>query len=162
MITLHLLRHAKSDWDGGEPDHDRPLAPRGERAAAAMATYCRQQGIAPDYILCSTARRTLDTLAILRDGLPDRVSVETTRDIYEIGAAQIVARLKMIPVQARVALVVGHNPGMEDTVRLLTGAGVAPKFPTCGLATLESASGWAALGPRCAELRRFVTPKDLV
>lgn len=162
MITLHLLRHAKSDWDGGEPDHDRPLAPRGERAAAAMAVYCRQQGIAPDFILCSSARRTLETLAILRGGLPEGAKVETTREIYEVGAGQLVARLKTIPLRTRIALVVGHNPGMEDTVRLLTGDGVGVKFPTCGLATLESASGWAALGPRKAELRRFVTPKDLV
>lgn len=162
MITLHLLRHAKSDWDGGEPDHERPLAARGERAAAAMAVYCRQQGIAPDLILCSTARRTLDTLAILRDGLPSEVRVDTTRDIYEVGASQVIARLKKIPVSVRVALVIGHNPGMEDTTRLLTGGGVGTKFPTCALATLESASGWAALGPRGAALRRFVTPKDLV
>lgn len=162
MITLHLLRHAKSDWDGGEPDHDRPLAPRGERAAAAMAVYCRQQGIAPDVILCSSARRTVETLTILRGGLPEGVKVETTRDIYEVGAAQLVSRLKAIPVKARIALVIGHNPGMEDTVRLLTGGGVGIKFPTCALATLESTSGWPSLGPRTAVLRRFVTPKELV
>jgi len=162
MITLHLLRHAKSDWDGGEPDHDRPLAARGERAAAAMSMYCRQQGIAPDLILCSTARRTLDTLALVRNGLPDGVKIETTRDIYEVGASQVVARLKRIPAAVRVALVIGHNPGMEDTVRLLTGEAIGSKFPTGALATLESGSGWAALGPRCASLRRFVTPKDLV
>lgn len=162
MITLHMLRHAKSDWDGGEPDHERPLSARGERAAAAMAVYCRQQGISPDLVLCSTARRTLDTLAILRSGLPEGVMVETTREIYEVGAAQIVARLKKIPVSVRVAMIVGHNPGMEDTVRLLTGSTVGAKFPTCALATLESPSGWPALSARCAELRRFVTPKDLV
>ena len=162
MITLHLLRHAKSDWDGGEADHDRPLSARGERAAAAMAVYCRQQGIAPDFVLCSSARRTLDTLAILRDGLPEDLAVETTRDIYLASAAQIVARLKTVPVKAKVALAIGHNPGMEDTVRVLTGDSMGVKFPTCALATLQSASGWAALGTRSAELRRFVTPKDLV
>ena len=162
MITLHLLRHAKSDWDGGEPDHDRPLAPRGERAAAAMAVYCRQQGIAPDVILCSSARRTVETLAIMRGGLPEGMKVETTRDIYEVGAGKLVARLKAIPVKTRVAMVIGHNPGMEDTVHLLTGARVGEKFPTCALATLESSSGWASLGPRTASLRRFVTPKELI
>ena len=162
MITLHLLRHAKSDWDGAESDHDRPLAMRGERAAAAMAVFCRQQGIAPDLILCSSARRTVDTLEILRAGLPDSVKVETTQELYLPSAAQLVTRLKAIPVKFRIALVIGHNPGMEDAVHLLTGDGVGVKFPTCGLATLESSSGWASLGPRKAELRRFVTPKDLV
>lgn len=162
MITLHLVRHAKSDWAGGEADHDRPLAARGERAAAAMAVYCRQQGIAPDVILCSTARRTVETLKVLQHGMPEGVSVEFTRDIYEVGAAQIVARLRRIPVKVKVAMVVGHNPGMEDTVRLLTGQAAASKFPTGALATLTSSSGWAALGSRTAELSRFITPKDLV
>lgn len=162
MVTLHLLRHAKSDWDGGEPDHDRPLAPRGERAAAAMAVYCRQHGIAPDLVVCSTARRTLDTLALLRAGLPETLRVETTRDLYEVGATRILARMRSIPEDVRVALVVGHNPGMEDTVRLLTGGGVGAKFPTGAIATLEAAGDWATLAPGCAELRRFVTPKDLV
>lgn len=162
MITLHLMRHAKSDWDGGEADHDRPLAPRGERAAAAMAVYCRQQGISPDFILCSSARRTLETLEILRGCLPDDVPVETTRDIYMASAAQLLARLKSIPVQARVALVIGHNPGMEDAVGLLCGAGVGVKFPTCAMATLQASTGWASLGSRKAELRRFITPKDLI
>ena len=162
MITLHLLRHAKSDWDGGEADHDRPLSARGERAAAAMAVYFRQQGIAPDFVLCSSARRTRDTLSILRGGLPDDVAVETTRDIYLATAAQLVARLKSIPVRSRIALAIGHNPGMEDTVRVLTGDSAGLKFPTCALATLDSTSGWATLGAGRAELRRFVTPKDLV
>lgn len=162
MITLHFMRHAKSSWDGGEIDHDRPLAARGERAAAAMAVYCRQEGIAPDLVLCSTARRTIDTLALVRAGLPDGVMVETTRDLYEVGATQIIARLRQIPVRVRVAMVIGHNPGMEDSVHLLTGSGVGPRFPSGALATLESSSGWAALGPRTADLRRFTTPKDLV
>ncbi|MEQ8585987.1 MAG: histidine phosphatase family protein [Thalassobaculaceae bacterium] len=162
MITLHLLRHAKSDWNGEEADHDRPLSARGERAAAAMAVYCRQQGIAPDFVLCSSARRTVETLRILRQGLPEDLRVETTRDIYEVDASKVMARLKRIPASARVALVVGHNPGMEDTVRLLTGAPAATKFPTCALATLTSRAGWAALAPRSAELKRFVVPKDLV
>lgn len=162
MITLHLVRHAKSDWDGDEADHERRLAARGERAAAAMAVYCRQQGIAPDIVLCSSARRTLETLKILQGGLPDGVSVEVTRDLYEVGASEIVSRLKRIPVKARVAMVIRHNPGMEDAVRLLTGHPAATKFPTGALATLVSSAGWPALGPRTASLRRFVVPKDLV
>lgn len=162
MITLHLLRHVKSSWDGDEPDHDRPLNERGERAAAAMAVYCRQRGIAPDLVLCSTSRRTVDTLGCLRSGLPEGVPVELTRDIYEVGAERLLTRLRAIAPSVGVAMVIGHNPGMEDTVHLLTGRGVGVKFPTGALATLCSAGGWADLGPRTADLHRFVTPKDLV
>ena len=40
MKRLHILRHAKSSWD--EPDladHERPLAPRGEKAALRIAEH---------------------------------------------------------------------------------------------------------------------------
>ncbi len=74
-----LLRHAKSSW--GAPtlsDHERPLSPRGERAAAAMGMYLARSEPAPDVILCSSARRTRETLDTVRarlSGAP-RVSVE--------------------------------------------------------------------------------------
>ena len=61
---LYVLRHVKSSWDEpGRPDHDRPLAPRGRKALKVLADYVSSREIHPDVVLCSTARRTLDTLA---------------------------------------------------------------------------------------------------
>ena len=162
MVTLHLLRHAKSSWDGDEKDHDRPLSPRGERAAAAMAVYLRQTGIAPDLILCSDARRTRDTLVLVRDGLPADAAVELTRDLYEVGAAQILDRLNRLDARHGVVMIIGHNPGLEDLASRLAGDRVGAKFPTGGLATLESDGNWKDLGRRAARVTRFVVPKDLV
>jgi phosphohistidine phosphatase len=63
MKRLYLLRHAKSSWkDTSLPDHDRPLAGRGRRAAKAIARHMREQGIEPDLVLCSSARRARETL----------------------------------------------------------------------------------------------------
>ena len=60
---LYLLRHAKSSWkDEGLADHDRPLARRGRRAAKAIARHLREQGVEPELVLCSTARRARETL----------------------------------------------------------------------------------------------------
>ncbi len=162
MVTLHLLRHAKSSWDGDEPDHQRPLSRRGERAAAAMAVYFRQFGIAPSLILCSDARRTRDTLAAMRTGLPDDATVTLTRALYEVGASEILQTLNQTPETHRSVMVIGHNPGLEDLVLSLVGDPVGAKFATGALATLESDTGWADLGPRAARLVRFVTPKELV
>jgi len=58
MKRIYLLRHAKSSWKHHElADHDRPLAGRGKRAAKAIARHMRAQELAPELVLCSSARR---------------------------------------------------------------------------------------------------------
>lgn len=171
MPTLLLLRHAKSSWDDpGLRDHDRPLSDRGERSASAMAAYLRQNGVAPDLVLCSSARRTVDTLAAVRLGLPEGLKVETARDLYEAGAAALLDRLRRVPATVGTLLVIGHNPGLEDLATRLSGADSDPgavkalgrKFPTCALATLSFGGDWGGLAWSGARLAGFVTPKDLV
>jgi phosphohistidine phosphatase len=152
---LYLLRHAKSSWSDPElADHDRPLAPRGRRAAKAIGRYLREQRIEPALVLCSSATRARETLE--RVGLPDAL-VEP--ELYGAGASVLLARLRQVPEDPPSVMLIGHNPGMEDLVRLL--AGEAPdKFPTAALATL-AISNWASLDRGTAELVDFVRPKDL-
>ena len=59
---LVLLRHAKSAWPD-VPDHDRPLARRGQRDAPVIGRWLSDSGLLPDQVLCSTARRASETLA---------------------------------------------------------------------------------------------------
>lgn len=171
MPILHLLRHAKSSWEStARDDHDRPLSERGQRAAAAMAVYLRQAGIVPDLVLCSTARRTQETLAAISTGLPEGTAVETTRDLYEVGADRILARLRATDPSVGVLLIIGHNPGMEGLAAWLAGANSDPdavrrlggKFPTGALASLRFTGAWSDLGDGGADLTHFVAPKDLV
>jgi len=170
LPTLHLLRHAKSSWDPpGGRDHDRELSDRGRRAAAAMAAHIRRAAIAPDLVLCSSARRTVDTLAAIRHSLPRNVAVETTPDLYEVGAAALLDRIRAIPDPVGVLLVVGHNPGMEGLAAGLAGKGsdagareaLGMKFPTGALASLEFDGGWSGLSWGGARLTGFVVPRDL-
>ena len=170
MPTLHLLRHAKSDWgDAGLSDHDRPLSVRGRRAAAAMAGHLRQAGVTPDLVLCSTARRAVDTLAAVRAALPDGVVVETSAELYAAAADQLLERLRQVPPRSSTVLLVGHNPGLEELALRLAGEGGDPaalrrlgrKYPTGALATLEFDGDWPGLSRGTARLASFVTPKDL-
>jgi phosphohistidine phosphatase len=70
MKRLYLLRHAKSSWkDASLPDHDRPLAGRGRRAAKAIARHLRDQGIEPELVLCSSARRARETFERIEPAL---------------------------------------------------------------------------------------------
>jgi phosphohistidine phosphatase len=159
---LLLLRHAKSSWDEtGLADHDRPLAPRGRQAAKLMAGHLRD-GISPSLVLCSSARRTRDTLRLL--GLGGEVRIE--RELYGASEDELLDRLRRVPDTVESVMLVAHNPAIQELALRLAGGGakladVQRKFPTGALATLTFADRWRELRPGCAELAGFVTPKEI-
>ena len=65
------------------------------------------------------------------------------------------------------ALLVGHNPGLEDLVLLLSAesnplrGAVEEKFPTASVAVLELDGDWAGACDGCGHLTTFVRPRDL-
>jgi phosphohistidine phosphatase len=158
---LILLRHAKSSWeDPTLPDHDRPLSPRGRRAAKRVGKHLRHDKIPISSVLCSSARRARETVELV--GPPGELLVEN--QLYAASAAQLLGRLRTVPDDAHTVLLVGHNPAIQELA-----AGLARdaeslagrKFPTGGLATLSFSGSWASLAPERAELVTFVTPKEL-
>ncbi len=170
MKTLWLLRHAKSSWDHeGLTDHDRPLNRRGERAAERMAAHLEARGIHPDLVLCSSARRTRDTLERLRPGLPPEIPVRIERDLYGAAAEEILERLRQLPQEVGAPLVIGHNPGLEDLARALADDGpeaarerLRRGLPTAALVEISLDAGrWLALRPGAGRLVSLVRPKDL-
>ncbi|MDD3446933.1 MAG: histidine phosphatase family protein [Zavarzinia sp.] len=171
MKTIILLRHAKSSWDDSSvDDHDRPLNQRGERAASLVAAFIRQEGLLPDVILCSSARRTRETLARLHAQVGDDMPALIERDLYLAPADRLLERLRRLGEDASSVLLIGHNPGLEDLAATLVApsgnafeAKMAAKFPTAGLAVIRSGAGrWGGLKRRDARLDLFVIPKDLV
>ena len=151
MSRLYLLRHAKSSWDDPAlADHDRPLAPRGRKAAKAIGAYLHEHDIEPELVLCSSAARTRQTLE--RVGLTGQI--EDT--LYGAGASALLARLHEVPDDVASVMLIGHNPGMQQLAFDL--AGLDDKFPTAALATLEC-DGWSDL--ERAELVDYVKPRDL-
>jgi phosphohistidine phosphatase len=167
MKTLYLLRHAKSSWDDPEPpDHERPLAPRGRRAAKKLVRYLGREGIAPEVVLCSSARRARETLEGIRPALGDEVEVQVEPEIYGAGPDDLLERLRAIPDPVQSAMLIGHNPAIQALALSLAASGedlerIEHKYPTGALATLTLRSSWPEVGPGTAELVGFVGPKDL-
>ena len=163
--TLYLLRHAKSSWaDESVPDLERPLAPRGRRAAQQLAQHLRDHRIAPEVVLCSPALRTRQTLELIQSGLGAHAEVLIEDDLYGAGEDQLLARLGSVPDHVGSVLLIGHNPGIQDLAVLLVGGGadrdqLRAKFPTAALATIEVAGGWDKLGPGKAKLVAFRVPR---
>jgi phosphohistidine phosphatase len=163
-----VLRHAKSSWDDPSlDDHDRPLTPRGCKAAARIAGYIEQSAIRPQLVLCSTAARARQTLEGISEALGDRVSVEFERVLYHADAKELVERLAKIDDVVSSVMLIGHNPALSDLVLTLASTGadlqrVRGKFPTGALATLSFEGEWRDLVGGGARLVDYVTPKDLV
>jgi phosphohistidine phosphatase len=167
--TLHLLRHAKSSWDDATiRDHDRPLAPRGARAARDMADYLVSASVQPALVLCSSARRTVETLEALRPAISESAAVSIESGLYGADASEIRERLRTVDSQIREVLVIAHNPGLQDLAIDLAGGeesdlanALRTKFPTGALVTFDVQVGWADLGPGHAHLTQFLTPREL-
>lgn len=165
---LLLTRHAKSSW--GEPslaDRDRPLAPRGVKALSKMHDHLRAATTPrPDLVLCSPARRTIDTLAGIQPALTDAVRIQSADDIYGAGVADLIGLLRTITTEIRCAMVVGHNPGLQDLALALVGVGdrnardqLWEKFPTGAIATISFEVPWAALAPGVGQLEELFMPR---
>ena len=171
MKTLMLLRHAKSGWDDlNLRDFDRRLNPKGERAAAAMGRHLRDLGIGWDVAVASPAARVRETVAQLAAGYGRAIEPAWDRRLYLAAAPVLLEIAQALSERAPRALIVGHNPGLEDLVLLLTPDrsgdrlrdDVELKFPTASLAVLElTAERWADVAPDSATLARFVRPRDL-
>jgi phosphohistidine phosphatase len=171
---LYVLRHAKSSWDDALlSDHDRPLSPRGYKAVRLLAEHVRAVEVDPALVLCSSARRTQETLHGVLDGHPASIEPE----LYGASWRQLIERLRGVPANTPSVMVIGHNPAVQMLVlKLATEPGSSPlhdapdsalgqierKFPTGALATLELHSDWAGLAPHTATLLDYVRPKALV
>lgn len=169
MLTLSLLRHAKSSWDDPTlDDHDRPLAKRGVKAVPLIAAYMERERLTPDIVLCSDAMRTRATLALLLAELgtpPPRVVYDET--LYLATPHTILSAVA--ESSGKHVLVVGHNPGMHALALELVGDGnrkmlaaLAREFPTAALAVLTfDVEHWSGVTPASGRLRHFTTPRRL-
>jgi len=169
MKTLTLLRHAKSGWDDPVArDFDRPLNPKGQRAAVMVGRHMKALGLAFDHVVASPAVRVAETLDQLRQGYGDDLAPVWDQRIYLASTATLLDVVHDLPPGAEHVLLVGHNPGLEELVLLLVPDGgalrgqVEVKFPTATLAEMTfDGARWDAVKAGSGTLTRFVRPRDL-
>lgn len=169
-MRLVLLRHAKSSWDTpGLRDHDRPLAPRGLRAAPAMARHLRESDFSVDLVVTSTAVRARETIRLFLDELGGDIPLVESGDLFHAEPETLLQVAEEEGKGAESVMLVGHNPGMHDLALSLCGDGDARlihrlqrKFPTGALAEFDLPEALPSeLPPNSATLLRFLRPKDL-
>lgn len=114
-MRLYLIRHgiaAESARFEGE-DLERPLTARGRKRCAQAARGLRALGVAPQWIYCSQARRSLETAQILRRRLGGELRSDAR---INPGAdfASLAQLLQELPADLTSIALVGHEPDLSD------------------------------------------------
>ena len=160
MKTLLLLRHAKSSWDDTSlPDFERPLNERGRRAAPVIGEFMCKQRLFPDLVISSPAKRARETIALVLDAAGIRTEVRYDASIYEASVEHLVEIIAQIEDDKTGAMLVGHNPGMENLLKRLTGK--SDHMPTAALARIILDTNSWNEAPMKGKLEWLVNAKEL-
>lgn len=161
MKTLLLLRHAKSSWQNlGQRDFDRPLNERGKKAAPLMGRFMRKEKVQPGLVISSPAERARQTAALVMESAKLKAELRYDERIYEASAVRLLEVISQVEDDTEVLLLVGHNPGLEELLRLLTGE--AQHMPTAALARIVLAvEKWSEVRGQSGRLEWLLKPKEL-
>lgn len=127
-----------------------------------MERHLRDEEISPSLVLCSSARRTRETL----DGVDPSGEVRIEEELYGASEAELLERLRRVPDAIDSVMLIGHNPAIQELALELASSGarlgdMERKFPTAALATLSVPCAWSDIRRGSAELVAFVTPKEI-
>jgi phosphohistidine phosphatase len=159
---LVVIRHSKAE-QSADTDHERGLLDRGRADATAAGQWLAGQGVVPDHALVSAATRAMETWAALVSGAGWDLEPSVDEGFYAAGPETALDLLRRTPAEARVLVVVGHNPTIAHLAQLLDdGEGdpeasnaMASGFPTSAVAVFEYDGAWADLDLTSARLTSF-------
>ena len=153
------MRHAKSSWDEASlDDFDRPLNDRGRAAAPFMGGLLRRENLVPDIVVSSPARRARETAGLVKDAAGIVPDIRFDDRIYEAAAQTLATVASELDDAVETAMLVGHNPGMEGVIRLLTGELEA--MPTAAIAVIHiTAERWSDVSKNGGKLEKIYRPK---
>lgn len=161
MKTLYLLRHAKSSWkDGTLADIERPLNGRGRKASETMGGFLKKEKVIPDLVLSSSAVRARQTTDLVMAAANLSSELRFDERIYEASAQRLLEVVQQIDKSKKNVLLVGHNPGLEEFLELLTGSVETMPTGTLSKVNLRAAT-WAAVKRKAGTLEWIVRPKEL-
>jgi phosphohistidine phosphatase len=161
MKTLLLLRHAKSSWkDTDVRDFDRPLNQRGLKTAPAVGRLIRKRKLEPSLVLSSPAERARQTTQLVIEAARLKTELRYDERIYEATGTRLFEIVAQIEDEANIAMLVGHNPGLEELLATLTGD--ARSLPTAALLCIElEIEKWSKVKAAAGRLEWLMKPKEL-
>ena len=155
------MRHAKSSWDNPAwSDFERPLNDRGLKAAPLVGDVMKKNNFKPSLILSSPAQRAAQTATLVKESANLKCEIRFDERIYEASPAQLLEIVGEQDDEIESVMLVGHNPGFEGLVRVLTGKLEA--MPTAALAVIDlTTDRWIDLTSSPGNLRMLIRPKEI-
>lgn len=161
MKKLLIMRHAKSSWKNSDlTDHERPLKKRGKNDAKRMGKLLKSKKIVPDLIICSTALRAQETADLLVKSMKYKNELVFTDSLYMAEPRDILLAINDHAKNQKTVLVIGHNPGSEALLQILTGK--VESLPTASIAYITAKiDKWKDI-IKCKDvkLKKLWRPKD--
>lgn len=156
------MRHAKSSWDNPDwSDFERPLNKRGLKVAPFMGGLIYQNEIKLDLIVSSPAKRAKQTAILVKESAQFEKAIQFEEKIYEASATTLLYLSSELSDKYNTILIIGHNPGMEEFIRILTGDYCS--MPTAAIAkVLLNITSWKELTLNKGFLETVFRPKDLM
>ncbi len=160
MKTLFILRHAKSSWEDADlADFDRPLNKRGLKAAPLVGETIRKNKFQIDLIISSPAKRAEQTATLVKKSAQIESDIQVDDRIYEASPQRLLQIASELDDKIKSVMLVGHNPGLEGLVKMLTQEVEA--MPTAALAVVDlKIDNWKEIHIDCCNLRTVIRPKD--
>jgi phosphohistidine phosphatase len=159
---IFLIRHAKSSWANAfEKDFDRSLNDRGFHDAPLMGKVLKEQGIFPDAIFASAAKRTTQTATLIAEGLHfESKNIQFTQQLYHASDVTIADIIACLNDEWKSVFIVTHNPGITDFVNQLSNKFLIANMPTCGIVGASfHAEHWYDFGNQPKDVFLFEFPK---
>jgi len=162
MKKLLIMRHAKSCWKNSDlTDHERPLKKRGRNDAKRMGKLLKSKKITPDIIICSTAVRAQETADYVVEGMKYKNEIVFTDALYMAEPKDILSAIIDHAKNQKTVLIIGHNPGSEALLQILTGK--VESLPTASIAYITAKiDKWKDIS-KCEDvkLKKLWRPKDI-
>jgi phosphohistidine phosphatase len=163
MLRLFLMRHAEAVQ--GNNDRMRPLSSRGRAQAVSIGRELHKLSLAPEYAICSPAKRTSETYDVLAEFIP-QTGLIYPEYMYNAAVETLFEEISHFSDTYRSVLMVGHNPGIHELSRLLVEHGssydlgrLAGSFLPSMLAVIEcKAERWSEIAPRGHTLTHLLSP----
>jgi phosphohistidine phosphatase len=160
MKKIIIVRHAKSDWENGLTDLERPLNDRGRRVAPKMGLSLNEVGGIPDYVICSPAKRTTQTASLLLHNLFNLEKIDYQSSVYEASFFELLNLINNdVDDEVDTLMLIGHNPGVTELVDYLSAANIG-WLPTCSCVCLISAvNSWKEVSKETFSIDWNIYPK---
>ncbi len=161
MKRLFIIRHARADRGSHQKsDPERPLSSEGERDAQLLGAVLRDQYHAHvDRMLCSPARRALQTAQILAQAIGfDEQKIEFREQIYDGSIEALIQLLLYTDDSIRVLMLIGHNPNLTFLANHLCLGSIETIPPGGGIILDFDIDSWTQLLEKKSKPHVIVNP----